>query len=130
MINDEIVNDRNIDLIEQRLHVHAPFSLESLPFQTCQQSAFVDAERHRRVDRGHGCSQVLERTFRHSRIGQSQPRALRITRSRISAAEISLASKRASCSRQYADGCPPSIRVMARAFLMLSALDMRSRSGA
>src|ERR1700716_531147 len=67
MINDEIVNDGNIDLIEQRLHVHAPFSLENLPFQTCQQSAFVDAERHRRVDRGHGCSQVLERTLRHPR---------------------------------------------------------------
>src|ERR1700756_5433732 len=66
MINDEIVNDGNIDLIEQRLHVHAPFSLENFPFQTCQQSAFVDAERHRRVDCGHGCSQVLERILRQA----------------------------------------------------------------
>jgi hypothetical protein len=61
------------------------------------------------------------RTGNEVRIGQSQPRALLITRSRISAADISPASNRASCSRQYADDCPPSIRVMATAFLTLSA---------
>jgi hypothetical protein len=43
------------------------FRFEILAFQTCQQSVFVDAEGHRRVDRGHGCSQVLERTLRHPR---------------------------------------------------------------
>lgn len=67
MINDETVNDGNIDLIKQRLHVHAPLSFEIVTFQTCQQSIFVDAGWHRRIDRSHGCSQVLERTLRHPR---------------------------------------------------------------
>jgi hypothetical protein len=67
MINDEIVDDGNIDLVEQRLHVHAPFSLGDLPLQTRQQSPFVDAGRHRRVDRRHGRSQVLDRIFQHPR---------------------------------------------------------------
>lgn len=65
MIKDEIVDDGHIDLVEQRLHVHAPFLFGNVPLQTCQQRAFVDASRHRRVDRRHGCSQVLERTLRH-----------------------------------------------------------------
>lgn len=65
MINDEIVDDGNIDLVEQRLHVHAPFSLGNLPLQTCQQSALVDARGHRRVDRRHGRNQGLKRTLRH-----------------------------------------------------------------
>lgn len=67
MIKDEIVDDGDIDLVEQRLHVHAPFSLGNLPLQTGQQRAFVDASRHRRVDRRHGCSQGRERIFRHPR---------------------------------------------------------------
>ena len=52
--------------------------------------------------------------------------ALRSTRSRISVAEISPASNRASCFRQYSDGCPPSMRLMATAFLTLLALASRS----
>lgn len=67
MIKDEIVDDGHVDLVEQRLHVHAPFSLGNLSFQACQQRAFVDASRHRRVDRGHGCGQVLECISRHPR---------------------------------------------------------------
>jgi hypothetical protein len=39
---------------------------------------------------------------------------------------ISPASNSASCFRQYSDGCPPSMRVMARAFLTLLALASRS----
>ncbi|WP_145984278.1 hypothetical protein [Bradyrhizobium nitroreducens] len=42
------------------------FSLGNLPLQTCQQSSFVDAGRHRRVDRRDGRREVLERVFQHS----------------------------------------------------------------
>lgn len=67
MVDNEIVDDGYIDLVEQRLHMHTPFSFVDVALQTGQQSVLVDAVRHRRVDRRHGGSQVLERIFQHPR---------------------------------------------------------------
>jgi hypothetical protein len=50
---------------------------------------------------------------------------LKTTRSRISVAEILPSANKPSCSRQYADGCPPSISVMAIEFRMLFSLEER-----
>ncbi|WP_315756837.1 MULTISPECIES: hypothetical protein [unclassified Bradyrhizobium] len=64
MADDKTVDHGDIDLVEKRLHVHAPPWVGLLRSQTRQQCRLVDPDRHRRVDRGHGGRQAVSRTLR------------------------------------------------------------------
>ena len=59
------MDDRNVDLIKHGLHVDTPFGVRNLAGQTSEQGEFVDAVRHRRINRRHGCRQVFEPAIRH-----------------------------------------------------------------
>lgn len=65
IFDDEIMDDGDVDIIEQRLNVNPPFLLGDLSSQTSQQGRFVDAHGHRRVDCRNRGDEAVRRAFWH-----------------------------------------------------------------